>query len=514
MATIRNTQVDNMDEEAMNRLNAYSEKQKYNIKTTLDEQGGLVIKGGPALKGSLYYKDESSFSLAPEDMSYENFAKARSSLSSITDIEQRGIKVAELIGSVQAHARKQYGDIADTANRMYGVQELEKTLQQAIEEDKADPSYHLFLSDSPITAKIRTDLDQARQNATIKSKDLYDQNPELARLETEAKMLAESEVRLMNLMENRLYRAEAKADVKAQKDEDKAMREIAMAGSNGVKIAELVDPGLNTDEKKAIWFNTKVKQDPDLGVLANGMNSPEGLIDAVLYTKSTVVPDVASSLHAQVVAPNNPALQEVEKNKAFLELTKLKKDINNPVTRDKILEDVYPNKLERETQIKTLQLKTMNMAPKDALAAETSFYRDMALISLSKKKASMMVSDVTSWDAATVENLNRSPTLAPVLVAAKTSGLQPSLENLIATIYKIPDLATRQARIAELRQLANTAVNQQNKGLYGQVPSNSLDAEINRATMRAMGITPYTAYGSTGEKLEPLLKPREIYQRP
>ena len=121
-------------------------------------------------------------------------------------------------------------------------------------------------------------------------------------------------------MENRSYKAE-----------NKAMQEIAKAGSNGTKIAATLDPALDTEEKQATWFNNKIKQDPDLGILATNMNSSEGMLDSVIYTKSGAVTDVVSSLHAQAKAPNNPALQEAERVKSLVELNQLKKDINNPL---------------------------------------------------------------------------------------------------------------------------------------------------------------------------------------
>jgi len=238
------------------------------------------------------------------------------------------------------------------------------------------------------------------------------QNPEIARLEAESKLFGESEVRLLQIMEGRSYKAE-----------NKAMAEIAKAGSNGTRIAVTLDPALDTEEKQATWFNNKIKQDPDLGILAANMNSDEGMLDAVIYTKSGAVPDVVASLHAQAKAPNNPALQETERVKSLNELNQLKKDVNNPVKRDEILASIIPNKEMREAKVVEMKMKTMNMPPKDAAAAENSFYRDMALISLSVKRQADMVGNVTSWDAASLDKLQKSPTLAPALTAMSNTGL-------------------------------------------------------------------------------------------
>src|SRR4030043_145232 len=340
-----------------------------------------------------------STAISTPALSYQKFAEERSKLSSIENIEERGIKASELIGSVQAHVSKTYADTAKTAEAMYGIPELEKALNARILADKKDILYWKYLSDSPITAKIRNDLEQARSLAVGKSKDLINQNPELARLESEAKMLGESEIRLMSLMENRSYKAE-----------NKAMQEIAKAGSNGTKIAATLDPALDTEEKQATWFNNRVKQDPDLGVLATNMNSSEGMLDSVIYTKSGAVTDVVSSLHAQAKAPNNPALQEAE-----------------------------------------------------------------------------MVGNITSWDAASLDKLQKSPTLSPAIEAMSKTGLSPSLENLVATIYRTPDMATRMKLVAELRGYANEAVTYNNKGIYGQISPTALDAVINRSQLAAIG---------------------------
>jgi len=152
-----------------NRVIQGSQSRGSNLDVSISPTGTTEISNAPKT-GTIPSPSVGGTAPTQDSMSYQKFAETRNNISATEDPLERGTKVAELIGSVQAHISKIYGEVAKTAEAMYGIPELEKNLSQAISEDKADPMYAKFLSDSPITAKIRTDLEQARSQAVGKSK--------------------------------------------------------------------------------------------------------------------------------------------------------------------------------------------------------------------------------------------------------------------------------------------------------------------------------------------------------
>lgn len=424
---------------------------------------------------------------APNSMAdfYSQFKARTVVIDKIDDLPTRGTEVSNLAGDVAGYLAQARVGISKTAEGIYGVPELEKTLVEREAADRASPNYKYFLSDSPVTAKVRTDLEQARTFARQKAADLEKQSPEMAKLDIESRAFLATQDKITTGMMNKST---------AQADRDLNM--IAQVGIDAIQVGKDLNPGYT--EAESAKFMLTARTDPVIRQLvdATASNSSEALVGVALANNSARADQLVANKQAVAVAAGNPALIEGAKARALSDIRDMRKMTTDPVRMQKLLARVYtPDDLEKTNSIRAE--RSLSLSPAQRLKEEQDFYRNAVLVDKSKTHLANIVTSVNNWDANTLAKVQSDPDMTALISAVGKEGIPPSLENLVGKVMLIPDNKVKAATISKLKDYVKQTVDVNNRGLYGQVDLMSATAAIDKATAKHV----VSRLGAAGEYL-------------
>jgi hypothetical protein len=449
-------------EAAMARVNAGAKLRGTNSSgTTSQSSTNPILSGGAGLPptGQLVGSNNSTTGVLPDPnaITKESILKGMQEVEKDTDPVSRLNKLTLLNGTIDSHLATQTQKLADVADGMFQVKQLEQSLQENMIADRASPNYHLFLSDSPVTAKVRNDLDVARQQARATTSDLVSKSPQLQELQGMQKIFISKESIITGqMMANQ------------GKEKDKNEFNIARAGTSGIQTAQLLDPALDTPEKAAV-FAMANSNDKNFQAVADNLNNPPALIDQAVHGNPLAV-TATTKLHAQMMAPTDPVQQKVEEKKAQSYLNDVKRFSTTSEGKAELMKLAFPDPEAAKKFTSDVIQSTLSVSGKDKVNAESQAYQGLAIKVMEAKNKERFLNDVTTWSPSVKGQLLSSPTIKPIIESLAPHG-DVSVDKIVGSIAAMSDKTQQKAAMNEMLMYLGNATDEANKGIFGNVGS-------------------------------------------
>lgn len=394
---------------------------------------------------------------SPATLTYQSMLADMKRIEAEQDPEKRLMAVSLLKGSIEGTIATTAGILQSNANAQYGVQDLEASLQQNLASDRADPKYHLFLSDSPATVKVREQLNQARTQARIAATDMISQSPELAAMNGAMGVFLQKETSIAMKLFN-----------EQGKQKDKAEMAMEKAGVRGIAVGKLFNPGY-TDQQAAIYAVSN-STDKNFQAVVDNIDNPEALkelaVSGVAQARTALI-----EKHAGIVAPNSLEGKHRAKMKAETELKALDYFTNNPTGRDKII-SLFSTDPDKNKKLKeSIEAKLM-LAPTNAARGETErlIYGELAKAQIAQANAKEFQDNITTWSPKAMGIIENSPSLKRIVDSLRPHGVV-GLDKILASISQMASKEEKSKALNELLLSVKEGAGEANKGIFGNVGS-------------------------------------------
>lgn len=332
------------------------------------------------------------------------------------------------------------------AQTKLGVPDLQKKLAEAEAADKADPAWYPGIGDSPITMKMRTELDQARGYADQESKRFLGTNLSYKMLGNQVKQAEAEMVRI----QRKLDRAENVEDnIKIRNSEREAFKRNeeaeAAEGITSTTLARIqvlngTDFVEETNPQTRAFKILKTNKNPDFvkAVQAEGAELPMLAIKGNPFAKRLVISEEATNTGMPVA--------QVE-----AQLAKVQEILAKP----KLLGKAFEKQLgEIQTQ---LTLSSGDPARKQQLGDERI---KLAMSAIALQKTANYLGDTGSWDS--IDPAFR----AAMDKAAKTTGKR-TMEDTLAAYLGDSTGPEYLQKLAEFDKIARMAAQKHEKSMFG-----------------------------------------------
>lgn len=443
-----------------------------NTVATLDENGRVVITSSGA--GTT----EAGKSVA------SNLTSMRETISNETDPEKKLNALIDYKGSVETQIANIHGEANKFAITETGVDQYEKLLEQSIAADRASPYYAAHLgADSTRTKEIRDQLATARQQANILTTKLVSENPELHKLIGESQLFINKEASAAQSQRLKLDAAEMKAQ-----------QQLELTSQNTMKVASILYPkdvANKTPEELAAFANRNLRNNKEAVAVVNTLESGKPTDLLRLTTEGNrVASDVTSSLQAEAMTGTNSGTDyEVAKQKASYDMAALA-NMSKPEKLPELIKRTSANEVVAKKTLGEIELEAAKMAPAAASKFKAEKAKELAVIALEEDKRRTFYNSVASWTPSSIDSIKNSTILGPIydsMIKVKGTN-EVSLEELATMITsKLQTKEEISAAKNELRMIATSAQDSQNKGIYGHVGSSiDIDNIINKAHIRSI----------------------------
>ena len=385
------------------------------------------------------------------------------------------------VGEIQTKELNKFRAIAEG---QLGIPTLRQQLASSEMTDKQDPYYHMFLSDSPQTMKIRQALAIAEQRAMGQTQELATRDPMFIRRGLEVKGFIDRQNKFITdryLQESRI------TDRKEMKEEDRdaaAQQVIGAITPQGLEILRTQFPG--TEDKEVALRALPLMKGPrkeEWAAVLDPSQTPQGLLR--MSVLGSAIPD------SYVVKKQSDATGESVQTVAA-DLEKMKKTVAGDGKA--LYENVqkFGTAEEKKTFKALYESHVAGLTKgKDAQAQWMDTKAGWMIDMMGRAKANAFFGNVSSWST----SLRSLPDADKILDKGEAVDLTTFLQE-----YALNAPAEqRAARMQAVQQIATKEADRINSGIYGAgiVDKGTLKAKIAAATIMQTGTTAYSPTQTT-----------------
>lgn len=375
------------------------------------------------------------------------------------------------VGEIQTKELNKFRAIAEG---QLGIPTLRQQLAASEMTDKQDPYYHMFLSDSPQTMKIRQALALAEQRAMGQTQELATRDPMFIRRGLEVKGFIDRQNKFITdryLQESRI------ADRKEMKDEDRAALQQQTIGAltpQGLDILKSQFPGVEDGEVaiRALPLLKGPKKEEWAAVL-DPSQTPQGLLR--MSVLGSAIPDSYIVKKQSDATGESPQVVQDD-------LARMKKIVagNGKELYDTVQKFGTPKEKEAFKALYESNLMGANKT-KDANIQWQDAKAGWMIDMMGRTKANAFFGNVNGWQ----NSLRALPDADKILDANPAV----NLEKFIQQYALAGSRSDRKARVKAIEDIAVKEANRLNSGIYGAnvVDKSTLKAKLN-ASFIWMGI--------------------------
>jgi hypothetical protein len=385
------------------------------------------------------------------------------------------------VGEIQTKELNKFRAIAEG---QLGIPTLRQQLASSEMTDKQDPYYHMFLSDSPQTMKIREALAIAEQRAMGQTQELATRDPMFIRRGLEVKGFIDRQNRFITdryLQESRI------TDRKEMKEEDRdaaAQQVIGAITPQGLEILRTQFPG--TEDKEVALRALPLMKGPrkeEWAAVLDPSQTPQGLLR--MSVLGSAIPDSYIVKKQSDATGESPAAvqQDLEKMKKTVagDGKALYENVQKFGTAEekRTFKALYESHVAGLTKGKDAQAQWMD--------TKAGWMMDM----MGRAKANAFFGNVNGWST----SLRSLPDADKILDKGEAVDLTTFLQE-----YALNAPAEqRAARMQAVQQIATKEADRINSGIYGAgiVDKGILKAKIAAATIMQTGTTAYSPTQTT-----------------
>ena len=375
------------------------------------------------------------------------------------------------VGEIQTKELNKFRAIAEG---QLGIPTLRQQLASSEMTDKQDPYYHMFLSDSPQTMKIRQALAIAEQRAMGQTQELATRDPMFIRRGLEVKGFIDRQNKFITdryLQESRI------TDRKEMKEEDRdaaAQQVIGAITPQGLEILRTQFPG--TEDKEVALRALPLMKGPrkeEWAAVLDPSQTPQGLLR--MSVLGSAIPDSYIVKKQSDATGESPAAvqQDLERMKKTVagDGKALYENVQKFGTAEekKTFKALYESHVAGLTKGKEAQAQWQD--------TKAGWMIDM----MGRAKANAFFGNVNGWST----SLRSLPDADKILEANPAM----NLEKFIQQYALAGSRSERKARVKAIEDIAVKEANRLNSGIYGPnvVDRASLKAKLN-ASFIWMGI--------------------------
>jgi len=409
--------------------------------------------------------------LNTESISFQEKMKA---IQAEPDLQTREAMLNTFQADVGEIQTKELNKFRAIAEGQLGIPTLRQQLAASETTDKQDPYYHMFLSDSPQTMKIRQALAIAEQRAMGQTQELATRDPMFIRRGLEVKGFIDRQNKFITdryLQESRI------ADRKEMKDEDRAALQQQTIGAltpQGLDILKSQFPGVEDGEVaiRALPLLKGPKKEEWAAVL-DPSQTPQGLLR--MSVLGSAIPDSYIVKKQSDATGESPQVVQAELDRMRKYVAGNGKEIYETVQQfgtseeKKTFKTLYDSHLAGLTKGKEAVVQWQD--------TKAGWMIDM----MGRAKANAFFGNVNGWS----NSLKELPDADKILEANPAM----NLEKFIQQYALAGSRSERKARVKAIEDIAVKEANRLNSGIYGAnvVDKSTLKAKLN-ASFIWMGI--------------------------
>jgi len=351
---------------------------------------------------------------------------------------------------------KMYNDALQTANRSLQIPELERQLMNEMALDKQDPeNTNGMRGDSPITMKVRAQLEQARGLADTEAKRLLAGNLHYSSLESAAKN-AEMEVkritansdRLQNMADNATMRKQVRADERAAIADEKA----AALPEEVKKRMVYLDPTLDASDNVKLMHTLEARQSKKDGFV-EALEQPDELLPVMA---------ISGNVYAKTILTQKEKDAGIPQDVTAARLQRIKSLETNPDTLKKGLAII--NQGASADQIKAIIGNVNAMNAPGGNKQEGAKIKQQAVMAVYKEQVQEeFFTDVSKW------GIQDPEILTAMTESQKVTGRTDLQGTMVEYMGKAVDPSDRARRMGNMIKVAQQAALSTNGSLLGSI---------------------------------------------
>lgn len=402
---------------------------------TIDEQGNMQINNTPETQTAVGIKSSDS-----SQVQFNSGIQSQMEAIRHAATPDEAISLyTNLVGQVAADKAKAWDQAYKLAADKIGVTGLESELRQNEALDRADPKWQQFQADSPITAKLRAQLQSARGQVDDVAKTFLAANPTLASLDAQMKAIGPLVERQQKMAETwDTFKAQKQFMSEMKKEED-AQKLLEAASPEILQRAVIVEPSLAGGSPVQIMKNLQTMKSsgaakPKLEAI---FADPDQLPAMAIGQRN---PAAAKILAAKEAEATGQSISSISDQFKFMDRT-----LSNPDKMNQLARQVFGSDKQSLDQFNQAQ-KLAKFGNKEEKIAGEAAKVQLLMSSMVRGNENQFMGNVSSWTG-----YNDPAMKAAIDNAAAVTG-KTDMENVVASYLGDSIGLERQAKLDQLRQ--------------------------------------------------------------
>lgn len=402
---------------------------------TIDEQGNMQINNTPETQAAVGIKSSN-----PSQVQFNSGIQSQMEAIRHAATPDEAIALyTNLVGQVAADKAKAWDQAYKLAADKIGVTSLESELRQNEVLDRADPKWEQFQADSPITAKLRAQLQTARGQVDDVAKTFLAANPTLAALDAQMKAIGPLVERQQKMAETwDTFKAQKQFMSEMKKEED-AQKLLEAASPEILQRAVIVDPSLAGGSPVQIMKNLQTMKSsgaakPKLEAI---FADPDQLPAMAIGQRN---PAAAKILAAKEAEATGQSISSITEQFKFMDRT-----LSNPDKMNQLARQVYGSDKQSFDQFAQSQKLAKFGSKEEKIAGEAAKVQ-LLMSSMVRGNENRFMGNVAAWSG-----YNDPAMKVAIDNAAAVTG-KTTMENVVASYLGDSVGLERQAKLDQLRQ--------------------------------------------------------------
>lgn len=353
----------------------------------IDDKGQMVISNTEETRQAALQKSARGLNTAEpsqaQKMAPLNFTAAMQAIEQERNPTVRAQMMGELASQVNMTKSEMLQEALQSASNRIGLDRLEQTLAQNEALDRQDENWGKFQSDSPITARIRQQVAQAREQAQNEAQRMLSSNPTYVAMDAQLAAAA----KVFDRQEASTLRRDERQEM-SQFNRELKINEMIEGLGPKLGMFPILYPELsNSSPEQVALFATKV-QDKDVWAAIEAQ--PEDLIGLSLVMDNSHATKLLVAREAERTGKT-----EVQIN---AELAEMRRAMNMaPDGFAAVVRDIYPG--DKATQDGILQtLRLASVGGTNAQQEQAKMQRfDLITSRAARIKEREIINNVSSW---------------------------------------------------------------------------------------------------------------------
>lgn len=402
---------------------------------TIDEQGNMQINNTPETQAAVGIKSSN-----PSQVQFNSGIQSQMEAIRHAATPDEAISLyTNLVGQVAADKAKAWDQAYKLAADKIGVTSLESELQQNEALDRADPKWQQFQADSPITAKLRAQLQSARGQVDDVAKTFLAANPTLASLDAQMKAIGPLVERQQKMAETWDTFKAQKAFMSEMKKEEDAQKLLEAASPEILQRAVIVEPSLAGGSPVQIMKNLQTMKSsgaakPKLEAI---FADPDQLPAMAIGQRN---PAAAKILAAKEAEATGQSISSITEQFKFMDRT-----LSNPDKMNQIARQVFGSDKQSLDQFAQSQKLAKFGSKEEKIAGEAAKVQ-LLMSSMVRGNENQFMGNVAGWSG-----YNDPAMKVAIDNAAAVTG-KTTMENVVASYLGDSTGLERQAKLDQLRQ--------------------------------------------------------------